>query len=364
MWRRMRTGVLVVFGLLALYLLLWPVPVDPAAWAAPADSGYTGVHAVNTGLAALERVTLPGGHTGPEAITVDSAGQLYVATHEGAVLRYDPRGGTFSTIVETGGRPLGLEIASDGTLWIADAYRGLLSFDMQAGLRVRASEAEGVPIAYADDLDVTSDGFVYLSDASTRFGAKAYGGTFPASLLAIMEHSGDGRLLEFDSNSETIRTVADGLTFPNGVARTADGSAVLFAETGSYRVLRYHRFGPRKGTVEPVLENLPGFPDNVQRDADGRFWVGLVSSRRPALDAMANRPFVRKIVQRLPPALRPKATRYGHVILIDEEGKVHADLQDPSGAFAQTTGGITRNGELFVTSLTEPAFGRLPWPAK
>ena len=39
-----RTGLLLLFCLTlpGLYLLAWPVPVDPVAWQAPEDQGLTG----------------------------------------------------------------------------------------------------------------------------------------------------------------------------------------------------------------------------------------------------------------------------------------------------------------------------------
>ena len=51
------------------YLLLWPVPVQPLPWAAPAAPGYHGAHAVNQRLAALNNIDL-GRDVGPEHIVV------------------------------------------------------------------------------------------------------------------------------------------------------------------------------------------------------------------------------------------------------------------------------------------------------
>ena len=62
--RRM-LGWLVVLGL--AYLLLWPVPIDPVAWEAPEDAGYTGDFAPNERLTGVRRIGL-GPHVGPEDV--------------------------------------------------------------------------------------------------------------------------------------------------------------------------------------------------------------------------------------------------------------------------------------------------------
>ena len=67
-------------GLLLLaavaYLALWPVPVKPVAWVAPAAPGYVGVHAVNDRLAHLNMIAL-GREEGPEHIVIGPDGKLY-----------------------------------------------------------------------------------------------------------------------------------------------------------------------------------------------------------------------------------------------------------------------------------------------
>ena len=52
---------------------------------------------------------------------------------------------------------------------------------------------------------------------------------------------------------------------------------------------------------------------------------------------MAPYPFLRKLTLRLPRALWPVPPAYGHVIAFTEDGRIVADLQDPSGAYAGTT---------------------------
>ncbi len=340
-----------------LYLLTWPVPISPVAWEAPTDAGYVGVFAPNNGLAGLKRVSL-GEHTGPEDVAVGPDGRAYIPTHDGVILRYDPKTDTVDTFADTKGRPLGVEFGPDGTLYIADAYRGLLAADSKGVLTTLANKtADGQPILYADDLDIAPDGSVYFSDASTKFGAEANGGTLPSSILDLMEHGSHGRVLRFDPATGETTVAFGGLNFANGIAMTADGTHVMVVDTGTYSVKKWPVAG---GPVVSVIENLPGFPDNINRAADGTFWVGLVSPRNALIDGMSDQPFLRKMVQRLPEAARPAPQRYGFVFQMDENGTVLQTLQDPSGGYALTTGLIEApDGLRYVSSLTEPDLGVL-----
>lgn len=346
---------------LAAYLVFWPVDVDPQAWNASQDPGYEGQFAENTALAAMAFIDLPEGEYGPEDIALGPDGLLYTAVHSGKILSIDPVTGLIAVVAETGGRPLGIEFDSQGTLWVADAYRGLLTVSPDGGVAVIASETtEGSPIRYADDVDIAPNGKVYFSDASTRFGARDYGGTLEASLLDLMEHSANGRVLVFDPESGRTEVFADGLTFANGVAVSADGAYLLVNETGTYEVHRYSLQPGTYGNRETVMNALPGFPDNINRMPDGTFWLGIVSPRSEAMDSLAESPFLRKVVSRLPASLRPGPQSYGFVLQIDSAGKVLSNLQDPSGAYATTTGATDLpDGRLAISSLTEARIGLL-----
>ena len=313
------------------YLLLWPVPIDPVAWDAPESAGYVGDFKPNDKLKALKFLDIDG-HVGPEDVAFGEDGMIYAATQGGSILRIDPAGGKVEEFTNTGGRPLGIEFGSDGTLYVADAYRGLIAVGKDGSIFVLASKTDtGSPIKYADDLDVTRTGEVYFSDASTKFGAQEYSGTLQASLLDLMEHGPNGRLLKYDPATGKTSVVLEGYSFANGVALANDESYLLFAETGTYSVHKLWLIGDKSGTVETVMENLPGFPDNINRNADGTFWLGLVSPRSPSVDALAGKPFVRKIVPRLPAAFRPKPLRYGFVVRIDGDGNGAGNPARPGG---------------------------------
>jgi sugar lactone lactonase YvrE len=347
--------------LLLAYLLWWPVPVDPVVWKPLPNPGYNGAFAPNTELAKAQRIGIAGTH-GPEALARGPDGLVYSSTHEGWIIRHDPAAGTTTRWVNTGGRPLGLAFDRAGQLLVADAYRGLLGISPAGDISVLADAVDGAPIRYADDVDVAPDGRVYFSDASSKFGAQQYGGTYPASLLDLMEHGDYGRVLVYDPEQRKTQVLVEGLSFANGVAVAEDGAFLLVNETGRYRVLKVFLRGPRAGEMEPLIEALPGFPDNVVRGGEGRFWVGLVSPRLPVLDRLATRPWLRRVVQRLPAALKPAARHYGHVFAVNGEGRVLTSLQDPAGGFHTTTGALEADGWLYISSLAESSLARLPWP--
>jgi len=349
---------LVIIILIVFYFLAWPVPVDPVAWEAPPNPGYTGPFAQNERLKGIEVFPIGGNH-GPEDIALDGQGHIYAATHEGHIVRLKPDGSNPQNWVDTGGRPLGIDFDATGNLIVADAYRGLLSVAPNGKITELATTADGVPIRYADDVDVAADGKIYFSDASTKFGAKEWGGTYEASLLDLMEHGGHGRLLVYDPATARATTLIKGLNFANGVAVSHDQSYVLVNETGGYRVIRYWIAGSKKGKSEMVVEALPGFPDNISTGFEGRYWVALVSPRNPLVDKLSGKPFVRKMIQRMPAFLRPKAVPYGHIIAVDGNGKVVEDLQDPDGTYPINTSVTETEDYLYIGSLVTPVLGRL-----
>lgn len=344
-------GLLLALGV--LYLLLWPVPIDPVSWKAPVNAGYVGDFEQNDKLANLKRIDI-GEHTGPEDFAIGPDGKLYVPTHDGVILRFNPATGTTESFSRTEGRVLGVAFGRDGILYAADAYDGLYGIDQSGNATLLTDTVDdGSPIPYADGVDVTSDGQVYFSDASTKFGAKANGGTLPSSLLDLLEHGPNGRILKYDTKTKKTTNVLDGMSFANGVALTKDEKHLLIVETGTYSIWKMPLDDPKSATQ--IVTNLPGFPDNIKREADGTFWFGLVSPRSDPIDNLSESPFIRKIIQRLPAAIQPKPQRYGFLVRIDENGTVLETLQDPSGSYALVTGALTGpDGNLYISSLTEP----------
>jgi len=356
-WHWLIVGLL----LLVLYLTAWPVPVDPVAWEAPRAPELTGAFAPNERLGPLTDLPLLG-EVGPEHVAVDAQGRLYTGTRGGKILRFAADGSGATVFAETGGRPLGMELAADGTLYVADAERGLLAVSADGKVRVLATEAGGVRIGFADDVDIGPDGTLYFSDASTKFRPQDHGGEMAASLLEMIEHRGNGRLLAHDPRTGKTRVLLSGLFFANGVAVSHDGRSVLVNETSAYRTTRYWLAGDKAGRAEPFLENLPGFPDNIGRGLEGRYWVALIKPRSKELDSLASSPAIRAAALRIPEALQPRPAPHANVFAVDDTGKIVTSLQSTRAAFGYT--GVTETPEyLFLGSIDATVLQRLPRPA-
>ncbi len=362
-----------LFGLAAIvplalvgYLCFWPIPASPVAWKPQTPPGFTGDFAANNRLAGLRVIQL-GNEVGPEHIAMGPDGKLYAAMVSGNLLRMDPNGDNWEIFANTGGRVLGFDFDAKGRMIVADAMKGLLAIDADRRVTVLTDRVGADdPIRYANAVVVAKDGTIYFTASSARFAPGEWGGTYEASVLDILEQSATGRVLAYDPASGRTRVVAHGLSFANGLALAEDGHTLFVNETGRYRVWkidgRAEGVNVQSGSPQAkiLLDNLPGYPDNLMRGQDGRIWVGLFKPRNPAADSLAEKPFLRQVLLRLPRSLLPLGKSYGHVFAIDEDGRVTANLQDPAGAYPETTGVTETADRLYIHSLHAHGIGWLP----
>lgn len=343
-------------GLISVYLLIAPVPVDPISWSPAPSPGRTGMFEGNEALSRAERLA-EGQVTGPEDTTLGPDGLLYTGLEDGRIIRFDPAdpqsGAQPETVANTGGRPLGMQFDADGNLIIADALTGLLSLTPDGTLSVLTDQVAGEKLLFVDDLDIARDGTIWFSDASTRF-------DIHHNLLDVFESRLTGRLLTYSPATGETEVQLDNLGFANGVALAADESFVLVNETFRHRVTRLWLTGAQAGTSDLFIDNLPAYPDNISRAPDGGFWVALVAPRTDFLDTLMPYPFLRKVILRIPESLRgTPVVPFGWVIGLSADGAVRANLQDPTGHYSTITSVNETDGVLYLGSLTGSAVGRL-----
>ena len=335
------------------YLLLWPVSIVPVAWTPPpTPSLEEGPYARNEGLRGVQRLA-EGLGQGPEAIAIDAEGRLLTGLEDGRVVSLDRDGRNCRVLGNSGGRPLGLRTNASGEVLIADAKRGLVMLATDGKSRLLADTADGIGLGFADDLDLDAQGRVYFSDASWKFG---YGDHYSDGL----EHGGRGRLLMWDPVKAEAYTLMNQLHFANGVALGPDGDYLLVNETYKYRIKRYWLRGDRAGQEEILIDNLPGFPDNLSFNGRDRFWVALYSPRNAMLDATLPHPWARQIFARLPDFMQPSPVRHAFILGLDLEGKLVEQYQfDGAGAYAPITSVREHQGWLYLGSLSQNAIGRI-----
>ena len=302
-------AIAVIIGAFILYLLLWPVKIDPTAWTPQQAPPASGVYAVNDHLTKMEK--LVEGYFAPESVAIDKGGAIYTGLFDGRILRISQDGKNIEVFAEAA-EPLGVKFDTQGNLIVADATLGLISVDKTGNITVLTKEVDGTPINFANDLVIAPSGTIYFSDSSIKF-------TNIESFADTFEHRPNGRLLAFEPTSGKTRIVKDQLYFPNGVALSPDENCLLFAETSLYRISCYWLAGPKTGQVDVFIDNLPGFPDNITFNGRDTYWIALFSGpkARASLDPLLPNPFLRKVLWRLPSLLNAASAGEGYILGLD-----------------------------------------------
>ncbi|MDN4521158.1 SMP-30/gluconolactonase/LRE family protein [Mycolicibacterium austroafricanum] len=319
--------------------------IDPVRWHAPPVQDLP-----EFGAAELTLVPVPGGE--PEDVVVDAEGNLWTGALDGGIVRLRPDGSSPEVIANTGGRPLGLTFARDGRLLVCDSPRGLLAVDTTTGtVETLVHSFGGRPLIFCSNVTETADGTVYFTESTTAFTVGNY-------LGAILEARGRGALHRLEPHGR-LTTVVDGLYFANGVTPTADGSALVFAETQGRRLSKYWLTGPDAGNVTPLAVNLPAMPDNLSTGADGRIWCAMVTPANPLADRLAaGPPLLRKLVWRLPSRVQPKPEAVVWVVAFDPDtGAAVAGMRTTHPDFSMVTGVAEAGGRLWMGSIGSPNLG-------
>lgn len=320
----------------------------------------------------LTRYPVPG--QGAEDVLVGADGRIWTGTIDGALIALSPDGRIAERVVETGGRPLGLEWLPDGRMLVCDGGRGLLAVDVTGGGEIEelATEVEGRRMVFTNNAAVARDGTIWFSDSSRYWDVHAWKSD-------LIMHTRSGRLLRRDVDG-TVTTVLDGLAFANGVALLADESAVLVAETALRRIRRVdlvdsrpvagHEVG-REGEDRDVpadqvfVDGLPGYPDNISRGSDGLIWSAIASPPDPVLGLLQRSAgLVRSAALRLPDALKPSPRRTVRVTAHDDRGVLVHDLQADAEGWHMATGVREVDGRVWLGSLVEPAVAYLEVPTR
>ncbi|TRY91543.1 hypothetical protein DNTS_004979 [Danionella cerebrum] len=361
-----------LFPLLVVVFLL-DSPIHPEAFSLNEPPLMTGCYEPNLKLRQAERL-FEEHLVGPESLA-NIGDVLYTGTADGKIVKIDGR--NFHVIATLGkppcgsrehehscGRPLGIRVGPNGTLFVADAYLGLFEVNPVTGdvksLVSTEKKIAGRPLGFVNDLDITQDGKkIYFTDSSSRWQRRDF-------MHLIMEATADGRVLEYDTESKEVTVMMENLRFPNGIQLFPDEESVLVAETTMARIKRVHVSGLNKGGMDTFIDNLPGFPDNIRRSSSGGYWVAM-SAVRPnpgfsMLDFLSQRPWLKKLIFKLfsQEMLLKFVPRYSLVLELRGDGVCLRSFHDPQGLVAAySSEAHEHGGHLFLGSFRSPYLCRL-----
>ena len=341
------------------------ISIDPAFQSAGPLADVTAadsIWAINDGLTHAPPIGLDK-IEGAEDCVIDADGNLYCGDRRGWIWRFDGPDHEFGRIFSrTGGHPLGHAWDREGRLIVAVSGMGVYRIhpDGEAELvsnqvkRTRTSVHDDSAMRFADDLDVAPDGSIYVSDFSTRVGAAEYP-------IELVEMRANGRIIRIDPDGHS-EVVVRNYAFPNGICTSHDGESILIASTLLYRVDRFWISGPKKGQLEPVLENLPGCPDNINRASDGNYWMTFVAMRTPLSDLLNRYPKVRRRMTKELPTddwLLPQLN-VSCVVKFNEAGELLKVLWDSSlENYPMVTSVKEHDGVLYLGGINNNRLGRL-----
>ena len=214
---------------------------------------------------------------------------LVVEVRAGRLTRVHPDG-TSTVVAEPGGGPNGAAIGPDGAAYVVN--NGGFPWSERSGLVLPIDETgSNRPPDFAggwvdridlDTGDITRllsdvDGELFLGpndivfDQDGGFWFTDFGKTGPRSMDR-------GAIYYARPDGSGLRRVAQGLTGPNGIGLSPDGSTLYAAETYTGRLLAWDVSGP--GTVEGgsrILVSTPNHFDSLAVEADGTVVVAAIN---------------------------------------------------------------------------------------
>jgi len=353
-------AVLVVIVLVVIVFFAWPPPIDSRPFVPKPAPPLEGPLKTNDSLEACDKVSI-GDVFHADKLLAETGGRIYAGDDRGTIHRLSPdaRGRYSSEVYATiPGRPMQLSFAPDGSL-IAANLRGPL-FEIGRSGEVRELDTPNVA-GGTFGVAVARDGKIYYSAHPEALS----GDDTTAALLAALEMHPSGELRSLDRSTGQTRTLVSGLYTPVGVALSANEDFVAVNEFYAYRVTRYWLKGPKAGTSDRLIENLPGVVDGIASDGRGTFFVSIPGLRYAMIDWMQPRPRVKNQFSKLMLALLAFGVTPGAahtmVVEVDERGAIKGSLHDPEGRVVnQVTDAVPIGDRLFVTSIAGDWIARCP----
>ncbi|MDB5060116.1 MAG: SMP-30/gluconolactonase/LRE family protein [Chloroflexi bacterium] len=173
--------------------------------------------------------------------------------------------GKSEVIVRVPSSPFSIDWLPDGRLLIVAARDGLLLRREPDGSLVTHADLADLSVFPWNEIVVDGRGNAYINNIGFDFPV----GAFAPGIVALVTHDG------------SVRKVADGVAFPNGMAVTPDNSTLILAESYASKLTAFDIAADGSLSNRRVWADLAGgAPDGICLDADNAVWYGDVPNKR------------------------------------------------------------------------------------
>ncbi len=199
------------------------------------------------------------------------------AAKRGCVTQVSADGKTKRVVGKTG-LPNGLAVDRKGVIWVAESKEpSLIRLTMDGKAEIVATDCDGEPFLFPNDLCFGPDGALYLTDSGINAADFCPGNKIRPDYMSI-EY--DGRVYRVDTGSGRVTKLDSGIQFTNGIAFGPD-HLLYVNETITGNIYRYPIKNDPVFSRRTLFGNViraeapPGFkgPDGMAFSADGRLYV-------------------------------------------------------------------------------------------
>lgn len=158
--------------------------------------------------------------------------------------------------------PFSIDWLPNGSLLIVSTSDRPLLRQQPVGSLVTHADLSRLPAKVWNEIVVDGRGSTYINGG-------AMGGDNPAGIIALIASDG------------SVRQVADGLAFPNGMAVTPNNSTLIVAESFGNKLTAFDIASNGNLSNRRLWADLKdGAPDGISMDAEGAIWYADVPNKR------------------------------------------------------------------------------------